>query len=599
VVDRIIEHRFAGVTPNHRGFPKALACCAWDVETAKGRPYAWGFGPDRGDVEVRGCTDKTLLPQFVRRVGLEITRHEKPLVVVWAHVLRYDLGVALYPHLTHWNPQAARHGMLDCGGASLEYFFGKLTFAKIRWRRGLALVLDSYRFFSMSLDAAAAYLGLVIGKLEHPDGFGVRRISLEEIRAYLVRDVEITRTLGQRILSWHKEHDLYPSLSVAQLSMRTFRRHYVKARWQRIPKGPWRASLLAYHAGRNGLYVAPGWHRVTLLDMNSAFPAAMRRLPSFVVGGRWEPVTRYAGVWGFYRLYAGTVQQGTYPILFDHSFRPLSDGPLAGAVWVTGHELRAALRAGMLRDARCVGYVWRPLPGGDRPQARFVRDYFRNRQTASSAEHRAFFKLVLNSLYGKFVARTELLPGEAAEELGDPERAAGPRVFLAGGQFYPVASAWITAQVRVWLWQMERRVSAYHSATDGVMCAPESAAGVPTSKRLGGWKVEGQGWALILRNKLYLVWDEEGRLIKCARHGFDGSLAQLWELVRTGQQAYHVDRLPEWLASAEAGRRPFVPTRQRFELWCSTAGFWPPPRPVEMPSGDGWTRLYGDFDALS
>jgi hypothetical protein len=82
VVDRIIEHRFAGVTPNHRGFPKALACCAWDVETAKGRPYAWGFGPDRGDVEVRGCTDKTLLPQFVRRVGLEITRHEKPLVVV-------------------------------------------------------------------------------------------------------------------------------------------------------------------------------------------------------------------------------------------------------------------------------------------------------------------------------------------------------------------------------------------------------------------------------------------------------------------------------------------------------------------------------------
>lgn len=590
LVDAIRTRTFGGVRPNHRGFPVGAVVCGFDFETAKGRPYALGFQRAGRPVQVYGVTSATALPRLLACLRSVMREHATPAVVAGAHYLRFDMGAAVYPCLKVWDGETARHGVLDHNGAALEYFFGRVVFGKLRVGKLSAMLIDTFRFFTMGLDRAAAAIGLDVRKLDHPPGFGERRIPLDEIRPYLVRDTEIVTQLLERILAWHRERDLYPSVSVAQLSMRVFRRKYVKTRWQKIPDGVQRASLLAYHAGRNGLYCAPGWRRVKLLDMNSAFPAAMRELPSFAEG-RWERTFAPAGPWGFYLLGDGVVQQGRYPILFEHDFRPLADGPIRRPVWITGMELDAALGAGLVRGAQVFGYVWRP-DSTERPLRDFVAENYAARKAARTSETKTFYKLLLNSLYGKFAARTDMSGPEAAAELHDDTLKTLPgfaAVQVAGGQFYPVAASWITALVRVWLWRMERKTGAYHSATDGLMV--DAALPFRSSAALGGWKVEGEGWALILRNKFYLVFDDDGRLIKCAFHGFDGTAADVVRMLKTGAQSYRVDRLAGWLESAAGKRRPFVSETRAFSVSCSMRGFWPPPCKITIPSDGAWSRV--------
>jgi hypothetical protein len=477
----------------------------------------------------------------------------------------------------------------------IEYFCGKVTFAHIRYRKYHAMLIDSARFFTMSLHNALDAADLSEKKLPHPPGLGSRIIPMSELKPYLTADVLGVRALGEKIIDWHKGLNLYPSVSVAQMSMRTFRRRFVAAKFQAIPgtpgagvtpgeapvSGVLRASLCAYHAGRNGLYCRAGWRRVKILDLNSAFPAAMKKLPSFA-RGVWRHVTKFSGSWGFYRLYGGMLRQGTYPILFDHGFTPLPDGPITRPVWVSGHELGAALSARLLTGLVCSGYVWRP-ESSDHPFADFVAHYWRERQDAKTKDRKNFVKLVLNSLYGKMISRIEL------DEVEEGENGTA-YTHVSGGQFYPVAAAWITAQVRVWLWRKERAACALHSATDGVMIEPDTPA--RSTKTLGGWKVEVEGWALILRNKFYLVFSHEGELLKWAFHGFDGTALDLITMLKTGRAVYPVARLRGWFEAAAAGLRPFANDRRTFSVKCNVRGFWPPPFPVAaVPVGDGFKRI--------
>lgn len=594
-IDEIRVLPYSGIGPNHRGHPRHVAVCSFDVETCDGRPYALGWSGSDGAVELVAVKPKMLLPLVLDRIQHELTRRYHPLVLVWAHFLPFDLGVSVYPWLEKWNRDTAKHGRLTFGESELEYVMGKVAFAHVRFRKSHAMILDTSRYFNMSLEHAAEAAGLLGKKLEHPPGLGQRIIPMDELSPYLTADVTLARGLGLKIVDWHRDLDLYPCVSVAQLSMRTFRRQFVSRRLQSIPGTPGsgvtpasapvggvlRASLCAYHAGRNGLYCEPGWYKVKVLDLNSAFPAAMKRLPCFSKGA-WRHVSEFSGVWGFYRLYQGTLHQGTYPILFSHDFKPLPDGPLRAPVWVTGHELDAAQRAGLVSDVKCLGYVWRPR-AKDRPFRAFVDYYWKERKAARTLEKKTFVKLLMNSLYGKMIARTEL---------DEPEELDGGRIVTqhAGGQFYPAVAAWITAQVRVWLWRMERKSQALHSATDGVMVRPGFR--FRSSRRLGAWKQEAEGWALILRNKFYLVFNDKGELTKWAYHGFDGTVLDLVRMLETGEATYPVGRLRGWFESAAAGLRPFANDPRTFSVSCDVRGFWPPPFPVAaVPVRGGWKRL--------
>ena len=375
-IDEIRVLPYSGIGPNHRGFPRHVSVCSFDAETCDGRPYALGWGGSDGAVELMSVKPKTLLPLLLDRIQHELTRRYHPLVLVWAHFLPFDLGVSVYPWLEKWNRDAAKHGRLTFGESELEYVMGKVAFAHVRFRKSHAMILDTSRYFNMSLERAAEAAGLLGKKLEHPPGLGQRIIPMAELEPYLTADVTLARGLGNKIVDWHRDLDLYPCVSVAQLSMRTFRRRFVGRRFQSIPGTPGsgvtpasapvggvlRASLCAYHAGRNGLYCEPGWYQVKVLDLNSAFPAAMKRLPSFSKGA-WRRVAAVFRRVGLLPSLSGNGASGDLPDFVLPRFQALAGRPAPGSR--LGDGARAGCGATRRVDFRCADARARLETAGD------------------------------------------------------------------------------------------------------------------------------------------------------------------------------------------------------------------------------------------
>ena len=71
----------------------------------------------------------------------------------------------------------------------------------------------------------------------------------------------------------------------------------------------------------------------------------------------------------------------------------------------------------MLTDAGAVGHVWEPT-SEDRPLRDFVREMFSRRKAATSAENKAYYKLMMHAALRKFVVR-----GEALTPAGEDVRA--------------------------------------------------------------------------------------------------------------------------------------------------------------------------------
>lgn len=591
LVNRIKIRPFSGVTPNRRGYPKRLLAVGWAAVCVRGTPTALALAVAGESAVPVAVTRRSALPVLCAAVAAILRRHSKAAVYVMAHDLGEHFGPVLYPHIRPWNAKQAKHGKLTLAdGVSVEWWAGKVWFARVRRGKSVALLVDAARFFAMRLEEAAALVGGAGEPVPRPDGYGSRRLGLRAIGDRLAWEAMATAVLAARVAAWHAARDLYPSVSVAQLAMRWFRHRYVKTKWQRAPRQVADAALLAYHAGRCGLYTSPGWHKVTVLDMNSAFAWAMQLLPSFG-RGRWWRVWSWAGPWGFYRVTGGTLYQGKYPLLYDHGFKALPSGPIREPVWIAGPELEAARSAGLLDHADFWGYVWRPT-STSRPLRRYVRDCWTARQKEATPAGKLFWKLLLNGLYGKFIARLDADADEAADVTGDESlrRETGGEFQIAGGQWFPVAASWVTSLVRVKLWRQEWAVRSLHSATDGVMVRPSTV--FEGSDKLGAWKVEARNaWALILRTKFYGVWDRGGRLVKLATHGFYGTPADLVEMLKAGRSSYVVDHRRGWIEAALAGKKPFVEQADTFTVECGVSGFWPPPCPLTIPTADGWTTV--------
>ena len=594
IVDRIVVPRFAGVRPNARGFPRHVAALGLAGVVVRGSVAAVASAPaEGGPASVAMVTARGALARMLAPIREAMRRRRKPTVIAGAHDLGMLLGAALYPHVRPWTVRAAKNGTVEVDGAVLEWWAGATWFARLRAGRSSALLFDVGRFFGQDLSAAVQTVGAPWRDVPRPEGYGERRLGVRAVGPVVARDAEATAGLVGAVLRWHRERDLYPSVSIAQLSMRYFRHRYLRRRWQAVPPQVLEAALLAYHGGRSALYVPPGWVRVTALDMRAAYGWAMAMLPP-LADGRWERVTRWAGPWAFYRLTGGTVYQGRYPLLYSHDYRPLPSGMVTEPVWVSGVELEAAREAGVIQGARYWGYVWRPT-SLDRPLRRYVLECWRKRNRAKTEEARTLWKLLVVSLYGKFAAKLEADGDDAADLTGDESlRARGPNgVLLAGGQFYPPAAAWITALVRVRLWRREWTETSLHTATDGMLVV--AGTSYESSDALGGWRVDGENlWALLLRYNLYGLFDAGGRLVKLAAQGFYGTPADFVEMVRCGKAQYVLHRARGWIEAAAAGRKPYVPEATEFAVRAGVSGFWPPPMgKIILPGPGGDTVIEG------
>src|SRR5713101_9210949 len=295
---------------------------AFDTETVDGEPFTIQFAGSDWATLVR-VTRSTILGTFLTFLGQR--GDPDRLNLLWAHNLEFDAGIVFCAHPEIWTTKTPHLvGELD-GVGDVRIVFHQIEnpFHQVTVRGRQWLILDTMSFFKLSLEEACRRLQLPIQKLPRPSYLGQRPPTEEEwptFHAYATNDALATYELGSYILERHREFGIPPTVSIAHMAGTIFRRDYLRedlshpirtearmvsvevARakgWQdrqplRVRVDPpipfceterrsdlvLNASLLSYHGGKNGLYVARGvYEDVSEVDIISAYPYAMRMLP--------------------------------------------------------------------------------------------------------------------------------------------------------------------------------------------------------------------------------------------------------------------------------------------------------------------------------
>ena len=548
-----------GVTKNHVSVQASFKRFAFDTETICGKVFATGFKDDRGFQMLHGLG----LDHFgwlIERI-LSIPGTGRSSMVGAAHYLIFDLGVLLWPIVNPRNetrdraPNRSRFSHLATR-IEVDVFWGKPCFMCLRRNKRAITIIDTYSFFTMSLANALKMVNASVQKLDKPDKLGYRVIPEAEVRPYLEADCGGVYELLGFIEDLHRKYKTRLCYSLPMMSARVFRHAFLKKDFPQ-PSAPLvQASMLSYHGGKNSFVAAVGWHRDCWdLDINSAYPEAMRQLPDFEHGS-WREGEDLAFVrahrHGIYRVW-GHIKHCTWPCLSTHDFHPAVG--LVRGLWTTGYELLEAIDSGELRLDKVVGWGFHESPdAGESAFTRFVDHFYALRMKTTDPGWKYFYKLLLNSLYGKFVQRNEVEDEE------------GTRSFEAGSCFDPSIASLITGFVRARLHRLEHKYKSLHTATDGFITQrrPDPR---DCGSSLGKLKQENYGPVLILRNKLYIHYDGKTRQIaKTGLHGFEGTAAELLKLYKQSKRIYKVKRLCKWAEAWHKGIPPGVEFEKEREL---------------------------------
>jgi hypothetical protein len=557
----IRPRRWAGIKPNHRGLDGETRVVGFDVETVGGRPYMLGLRCRSAELDLvvdcepgSGQAMRTLL----EAVSLLDTRRRARTIAV-AHNLRFDLGVMIYDYLAslgkRWRdlPNPEQIGIATKWGA-FHLRIGRVCFATLKVGHRVIHFIDTFAYFKCSLDAAAEQLGLTERKLTKPRRLGVHRYSRRFLEPYVRRDTSIVAQLGEQIVRWWGQYRIRPAVSAPQMAGRVFQHVYVKRPWVQLPDAVTTVALNSYHGGKNGFYTAPGpYPDVCSYDVRSAYAWAMTQIPPMTRGEwQWTEGAPEPGSYGFV-LCRGTMPATLrYPVFWSHDFQPLHADQSFGPLCVTSmeYEQLARLYPSWTADAAAT-VTWCPDPGEPRDLRAYAIDMHERRQAAGSVVEQLLYKLLTNSLYGKFIARTP-----------DPD---DPKAMLAGQLFYPPVASWITALVRVRITDYEHRYHAVHTSTDGFL----TLAPVPADElgsELGSLKLVHRGPAILLRNKLYVHFDARQRVHTAALHGYQGSAAELLTMLTKGRDDYTRHRLLGWREAVRADGLPFSPVTRAMRL---------------------------------
>lgn len=559
---RIDEIQFSkfykGVAKNKSHAPKNVKFFAWDTETCQGHVYYSGL-TDGEKIQTCYGENKDHLFWILNVLWNKVRGKKNKSYVLFGHYHRYDWGCLLWPLVFSGESKTAPKEVylsLLYPRCTIRFVFGKPAFGSIQFHTKDSYVsvslIDTIAFFGMSLEKALEAIGAPVRKKERHPLLGKVVLPEAEIEDYFKSDLLGTWHLGKYIIEQHQKFDVSLCVSLPQMSGKIYRKHYMKAElYEKLPSPVLYASLLSYHGGKNSITVPPGVYYCKELDIRSAYPEAMRQLPSFEKGRfyAWEDSNLKGELPTLHGVYcvSGYVESCKWGCIFSHDFKPLS-GEIK-EVWVTGYELQEAFDHGHIKKlTRLVGYIWEP--DEDAPPSGFVKfvdDMYYQKDNAKTEGERFFYKLILNSLYGKFIAR-------AHNEMED--------AVIAGSMFHPFIATLITGFVRAKIHRLEHQYNSLHTATDSIKTTMPF---VEKEKGLGSLKLEVEGPCYILRNKLYFHFDQSGKLKKFGLHGIPKPLPgmsprehaeYILSLLEQGKTMYTVERLVQWAESHHLGINP-------------------------------------------
>lgn len=554
-----------------------------DSETYHGKPMTLQFFS--GDLEYEQCVwvdEKTATKAFFEWAN-EVPR--KCLNIVYCHNLEFDLPEFFW---------SFKEQLITAGGTfdiertgwRIRGVFGKPTFARLTHRKQnrSILIVDSALWFQTTLKKAAEIVCPDLPKLKTPENLGTKKFGMrdEQFYDYAMRDAIIAYHIGKVVQTLVREFDIMQPVSLADMSAKIFRHHFLKRTIPACSNMLTKSAMNSYHGGKNNVVkgMAPGWHMdITAMDISSAYPFAMSQLPSMSVENNYKrmAMTRKqpheVEPLGVYKV-SGEVAKCDWPVIFQHNFKPIQ-GRFSD-VFIQGIELNEAIRSGEIKVTKIRGHYY----DTDRdayasPFKSYCDDFYHRKQTEKDPVLRYMYKIILNSVYGKFIQThkenriiyTDVDTG-LTEETQD---------LVAGGMFHPFIASAITAHTRAYIHQLEHAHEAIHTATDGIFTKRKKIVRVPLAPAsgLGKMEIEARGDLVLFRNKCYILYSDTGKLFsmyfknkrieKYAKHGFQGTVYDLEKCAALGTRKYKHSRpnklkesLKRNLAVNEFVERPYV-----------------------------------------
>jgi DNA polymerase type B, organellar and viral len=555
-----------GIKPNHRGSRVDKLIYGGDTETVNGKPNSMQFySEDIACNDMIFCDETDAREKFFRWCD---KRKRKTQHVVYIHNLAFDLIEFL------WGKHERlieNNGEFDfsSNGYTVRGIYGAPTFCTLRKGDDICVHLcDSFSFYRGSLAQAAMLYCPELPKLRCPVDLGTRRYTASStaFTEYAMRDAQVTYHIGRAIEALHHEFDLKQCVSIADMAARIFRHRFLSYTIPQPTIDVIAASLDSYHGGKNNLTVEPGMYKgVSGIDISSAYPHAMRDMPSFSYGALYRDYVSKRGrvarvpPYGVYCV-TGKVAPCRWPVVFSHGFKSLRGS--IESVWIQGFELNEALDSGELHATKIIGTAYDAekdiVPSALRT---FCEDFYQRKQGEKDKVRRYGYKLILNSVSGKFIqTRKRTLKAYVNMDTMEVGTAAE---LVAGGMFHPFIASAITAHTRARIHRLEHTYEALHTATDGIFTQRQPGRDVVSgdATKLGQLTQDASGDLLIVRNKCYIMYDKRGakpskafrgkKISKFALHGFQGSVHDLERLVKSGRRTYTVNkpnRLKESLA---------------------------------------------------
>lgn len=545
----------------------------YDTETYRGSILTQQI-VSKGVQEIQWCDDDDVLDRFLRF----IERNYEGYIIIYCFNAEFDLAILLRKYITNFlkDDFAVQHKGWELGVFCSKNWYA--TFKKPGW---FVRFLDIHNYFTGNLASVAKSFNLEIGKLERPEGLGAIKYTKADKKfvEYAMQDARLCYQMGERIVEMHQEFDIPLSTSSANFAEKVFRRKFVQPGWQ-IQYPPFQAQRLAeitYHGGKNGYYL-PGpryVHNVYEYDFNAAYGFAMYSLPSFLSGRYRKVKTFKEGKAGVYQV-TGKLRGCPFGILYNAHFDYFRypDTQIIKA-YVTSYELEEAIKSGEFTLDTCKGWVWES-DTEENPIHEYAKYFWEKKNEARKGDVRyLFYKLCLNSLYGKWIQRNPKNHGGFLIRDGQVEYS--PRTDISGGLYHPFIATLITGFTRARLHSAEHFFDAIESSTDSVKSKRFVKANA-SIKSFGAMQLEKHKCAecqrediksvqgVFLRNRLNLLLDKKGHILKCALHGFWGRpdlLKKLWLERRT---SYELERMPKVREALTQQGKPMFDTfvQERF-----------------------------------
>jgi hypothetical protein len=565
-----------------RGFPPYYKLFSFDTETyynneTERQEVFWitfaKRDKDKIINELFETTPETALDTLIDYME-ENTVQKKPHYC-FAHYLYYDLVSTMF------YSQAINNEMFQYTNFEFEHrewkfkvVYSKGNFITAKKNGTQWTFIDSFAFFRKGLGKLADELNLPSKKMKHPVDIGKRkwnkRTDKYEVE-YALADTETELHLAEYILGLHEEYDVYPSVSIAQLAQRIYKKKFMEqgVNYPMAPKSITEKAILSYHGGRNfwngkaGLYTD-----CKEIDIVSAYPYAMMQLPCFCDENEFQNIDTYEkGLHGIFCV-SGKVLDNKYPCLLNHDGSVIT-GEFKN-VWVTSYEMDSAINHGDIHVTNFHGIIYVTRCNHTPPLSAYVREFFALKQNTPKTDSRyTAYKLLLNALYGKFIQCID--HNSFSEEWYKNEEGnyvpLENKNFVAGGLFNPFIASLITGHTRAYLHDLMHKYKAIHASTDSIKTQSEIESD-DFGNRLGDIDIEIIGNCWILRNKLYLHYDEHGEIKKTGLHGFMGSAEQLEEMILTGTNKYTKTRFQKAMISMKSvdGVQPLVEFTEEREL---------------------------------